>query len=167
MILPEFNVFHNAVTLFHELGRLSHMNVLGSAHNNGLDPFVAHNRTDAAPAGAGTALFDGGIKYPVFAGQADGRHLGFGFVELFSDELGCFVGAFALEVGGVPDFHCVVVDPQIYQIRRFAPQYHLVISRVFQFRRKESPHHGKMHQLGLGRYGGYDGPVAPDGRCAA
>ena len=70
-------------------------------------------------------------------------------------------------MGGVPDFHFVVVDPQIDQIGGFAAEDHFVIAGILQLRRPESAHHGICHQLRLGRNGGDNGAVGAGGGRAA
>ncbi len=167
ILFAELDVFENLVAEPHEFRRPGQVEVFGSPHHHRLDPFVAHDGADAATAGTGAALFDGSEIDPVFAGQANGRHLGLGLVELLFDQFGGFDGAFTVQVGGVPNFHGVVVDPDIDQARGFAAQDDLVITGKLQLGCKETAHHGKGHELRLGRDGRYDGPVTAGGRCAA
>ena len=117
------------------------MDIPGAPDHNGLDPLVAHHRPDAAAAGAGATLFDGGEIDPVLARRADGRHLGLGFFQFLADQLGRLHRPFASEVRGVADLDLVVLDPDVDQVGRFAAQDYLVIAGVLQFRRPESAHH--------------------------
>ena len=87
MIVAVLDVFQHIVAQLHELHGLGDAHVLGAAHHDGLEVLVAHHRADAAPAGAGAALLNGGEKHPVFPGHADGRHLGLGLLELLADKL--------------------------------------------------------------------------------
>jgi hypothetical protein len=82
VFIAEFDIIEDLVAQLHELGRACQMDIPGAANDNGLDAFIAHHGSDAAPAGTGPALLDGSKKDPVFTGQADGRHLGFGLLQL-------------------------------------------------------------------------------------
>ena len=81
----ELDVLQHLVAELHEFSRPGDVDVLGPADGDRLQPLVAHDGADAAAAGAGPALLDGGEEDPVLAGQADGRHLGFRLLQLLAD----------------------------------------------------------------------------------
>ena len=78
LLFPVLDVLQHFIAELHEFGRPGNIDVLGSANGDRLDALVSHDGADSAAAGAGSALLDGGKIDPVFAGQTDGGHLGFG-----------------------------------------------------------------------------------------
>jgi hypothetical protein len=58
----------------------------GSTNSDRLYPFVSHNGAYSKSAGTGPALLDGSHIDPVFTGQADGGHLGFGLLQLLLNQ---------------------------------------------------------------------------------
>ena len=103
-----------------------------------LSPITAPNSLSA---GTGSALLDGSKIDPVFTGQADSSHLGFGLLQLLPNKFCSFSGAFTLQMGCISYFYLVIVDPQINQIGGLAAQDHFVITGILQFRCPKSPHH--------------------------
>ncbi len=153
--------------MLHEPGPVGQIEVPGPADRDGLDPLVAHDRAAPETAGAGPVLLDGGGEDPVLPGQADGRHLGVGLVELPLDQLLGLQGALAPEMSGIPDLHLAVVDPDVNQVGRLVAENHLVVTGVFQLRGPEPAHHGIGQKIVLGRDGADNGAVAAVGRGAA
>ena len=87
-------------------------------------------------------VFDGGHEDPVFTGQPDGRNLDFEILQ-FLFKLFCrFRGTHPLKMGGIADFHPVIVNVQIDQIGSFAAKDYFVVPGVFQFRSKETAEQG-------------------------
>ena len=102
-----------------QLGRPGDVEVPGAADGDRLQPLVAHDHADAARR-AGVVVVDGSHVDPVFAGEADGRHLDALVLQFLLQQVLRFGGAFAAQVRGVADLHLVVVDVQVDQVRRLA-----------------------------------------------
>ena len=56
-------------------------------------------------------MFDGRQIDPVFTGQADSGHLGFGFLQLLFDAFTRFQSTYTLEMAGIAYFYFVIVYP--------------------------------------------------------
>ncbi len=167
VVFTVLDVFQHLVAQPQELSRLGERNVFGAPDHDCLDSFVAHHRTNTTTARARTTLLDRGIIDPVFPGKPNRGHLGLRFLEFALDDLGSLDGALAGKMRSIANFNLVVVDPEVDQVGRLAAQDHLVVAGILQFRRPETTHHRKSHQLGLRGYCRKDGPVAPGGGRAA
>ena len=138
----------DALADLEQLGRPGDIDVLRSADGDRLQPLVAHDHADPARR-AGVVVIDGGHKDPVFTGQTNGGHLDLLILQLFFEDVLGFRRAFAAEMRGVADFHGVVVDIQINQIRGLAADDDLVIAGMFQLGSEEASEQRMRHQVRL------------------
>jgi hypothetical protein len=133
-----------------ELRGLGEVDVLGSAHGDGLEPLVAHDDADAARR-AGVVVVDRGHPDPVLAGEADRGHLDLLILQLLLEQVAGFRGACAAQMGRVADLDLVVVDVEVNQIRRLAANDDLVVAGVLQLRPEEAAEERMRHQVRLRR----------------
>lgn len=81
----------------------------GAPDGHGLELFRAHYRADAAAAGSPVFIIhDAGKKASIFPGGGDAGDTEF-IAQLLQEGIRGFVYVLAPQVGGVPEFHCVVV----------------------------------------------------------
>ena len=131
------NFLIHGIAYLEKFRRPGDMDVLRTAHGDGLELFVPHYYAD--PAGsAGIGVLDGSHIDPVLTRQADCGNLGIGLFQLFFNGDPGFQGTFALKMAGIPDFNFVVVDPQINKIGGFSANNDFVVAGMLQFRSKKS-----------------------------
>ena len=112
-----------------QLRRPGNMDVFCSTNSDRLKSFVSHNRPRSSSGTAATAV-DGCRIDSVFTGYADGRHMSSLLLQLLPDVLCSFMTAFSAEMGGIPNFYFVIIDPEIDQVRSFAGYDYFVITGV-------------------------------------
>ena len=143
-----------------------------AAHRDGLEALAAHHRAHArAPRHLLQVIGDAGVAHEILAGGADLGHLDVPVAQLLEDRLLHVAGDASPEVGGVPEFHRAVIDPQIDGRGRDAVEDDGVPARTLQLGAPEATRLGLAEPAGERRLGAHavaagsrDGGAGDDAR---
>ena len=103
------------------LGVLDVTHAFGAPHGNGLEVFAAHHGAHARSASSAVQIIHhAGKQHAVFPGLADAGHAGQRVLQTLLEHLFSFPDALAPQVGGIAQFHHIVVDVQVDRLGRLA-----------------------------------------------